>query len=67
MLAMDPLPLIDEALASGNACCSGAAAAAIAASRALGATTAALTEYATSYEIGAGDSFVGYAGVVFQR
>lgn len=66
MLAMDPLPLIDEALASSNACCSGAAAAAIAASRALGATEASLTEYATSYEISAGDSFVGYAGIVFQ-
>ncbi len=63
MLAMDPLPVIEEALASHNACCAGAAAAAIAAARELGAASAALTEYATSYDKSPGDSFVGYAGI----
>lgn len=65
MLAMDPIPVIEEALDNYNACCSGAAAAAMAAGKALGATTARLTEYATSYEMSPGDSFVGYAGIVF--
>jgi AmmeMemoRadiSam system protein B len=64
MLAMDPMPVIEEALDSQNACCSGAVAAAIAAGKALGATTARLTEYATSYDVSPGDSFVGYAGIV---
>ncbi len=64
MLAMDPMPVIKEALASHNACCAGAAAAAIAAGKALGAEKAALTEYATSYEVSPGESFVGYAGIV---
>jgi hypothetical protein len=64
MLAMDPEPVIEEALDSHNACCSGAAAAAMAAGKALGATDARLTEYATSYEMSPGDSFVGYAGIV---
>ncbi|MEW6076758.1 MAG: AmmeMemoRadiSam system protein B [Thermodesulfobacteriota bacterium] len=67
MLAMDPLPVIREALASSNACCSGAAAAAISAAKALGATEAALTEYATSYDKSPGESFVGYAGIVFLK
>ncbi len=64
MLAMDPMPVIEEALGSQNACCSGAVAAAIAAGKALGASTAKLTEYATSYDVSPGDSFVGYAGIV---
>ncbi len=66
MQTMDPMAVITEALASHNACCSGAVAAAIAASRSLGATNALLTEYATSYDISPAESFVGYAGIVFQ-
>ncbi|MFZ5564952.1 MAG: AmmeMemoRadiSam system protein B [Thermodesulfobacteriota bacterium] len=65
MLAMDPHRIIEEALSSHNACCSGAVAAAIAAGREMGAATAAQTEYATSYDKSPGDSFVGYAGIVF--
>jgi MEMO1 family protein len=67
ILAMHPLSIIREALASSNACCSGAAAAATSASLALGATEAALTEYATSFDKSPGESFVGYAGIVFQK
>lgn len=67
MLAMDPMPVITEALNNHNACCSGASAAAITAGKTLGATTAALTEYATSYDISPGDSFVGYAGIVMAK
>ncbi|MFW5989704.1 MAG: AmmeMemoRadiSam system protein B [Desulfosudaceae bacterium] len=65
MVAMEPQAVIKEGLASGNACCAGAAAAAIAAGRVLGADSAMLTEYATSYDMSPGDSFVGYAGVAF--
>jgi len=67
MLAMDPMPVITEALESHNACCSGAVAATIAAGKKLGATTATLTEYATSYDISPSDSFVGYAGIVMAK
>jgi AmmeMemoRadiSam system protein B len=65
MIGMDPERLISEALESQNACCAGAAAAAIAAAKQLGATAAETIAYATSYDKSPGDSFVGYAGVVF--
>ena len=65
MIAMDPERLIGEALESQNACCAGAAGAAIAAAKQLGAKTAETIAYATSYDKSPGDSFVGYAGVVF--
>ena len=66
VLTLDPMAVINEALASHNACCSGAIAATITACRELGAVTAVQTEYATSYDIGPAESFVGYAGVIFQ-
>ncbi len=65
MLAMDPDKVISEALANQNACCSGAAATAIAAAKRLGAGKAETIAYATSYDKSPGDSFVGYAGIVF--
>ena len=65
MLAMDPDKVITEALANQNACCSGAAATAIAAAKQLGADKAETIAYATSYDKSPGDSFVGYAGIVF--
>jgi MEMO1 family protein len=65
MLAMDPDRVISEALANNNACCSGAAATAIAAAKRIGAGKAETIAYATSYDKSPGDSFVGYAGIVF--
>ncbi len=65
MLDLDPRRLISEALANQNACCPGAAAAAIEAGKQLGAQAAEAVSYATSYERSPGESFVGYAGVVF--
>jgi AmmeMemoRadiSam system protein B len=64
MLALDPAKVIDEALASQNACCAGAAATAIAAAKHLGANRADEIAYATSYDKSPGDSFVGYVGIV---
>jgi MEMO1 family protein len=65
MIAMDPGKVIAEALENQNACCSGAAATAIAAAKQLGADKAEAIAYATSYDKSPGDSFVGYAGIVF--
>ncbi len=65
MLALDAEKVVDEALANQNSCCAGAAATAIAAGKALGAETAELLAYASSYDKSPGDSFVGYAGIVF--
>ncbi len=61
MAAMEPETVIREALTNRSACCAGAAAAAIAASISMGAER----EYASSYDKHPGDSFVGYAGIVF--
>jgi len=65
MLALDPQRVLAEALSRQNACCPGAAAAAIRAGRELGATAAEMIRYATSYDRSPGESFVGYAGIVF--
>jgi AmmeMemoRadiSam system protein B len=65
MLDMKPDNVINEARASQNACCAGAASTAIACANFMGATRAESIAYATSYDKSPGDSFVGYAGIVF--
>ena len=65
MLSMDPDEVVREALTSQNACCAGAAATAIAAGIQLGAKRAELIAYSSSYDKSPGESFVGYAGIVF--
>lgn len=65
MLDMDAEKVINEALTSQNACCAGAAATAIETAKRLGAERAESIAYATSYDKNPGDSFVGYAGIVF--
>jgi MEMO1 family protein len=65
MLEMDPEKVVKEGLSSQNACCAGAAAAAISAGKRLGAEKARLLAYATSHDKSPGESFVGYAGIVF--
>ena len=65
MLEMDPAKVINEALASHNACCAGAAATAIETAKHLGAKHAESIAYATSHDKSPGDSFVGYVGIVF--
>jgi len=67
MTAMNPVMVLDEALANRNACCAGAAATAIAAAKKLGAENAQTLAYANSYDKSPGDSFVGYVGMVFER
>jgi AmmeMemoRadiSam system protein B len=65
MLAIDPEKVISVGLRHQNACCAGAAATAIAAAKHAGATRSQTIAYATSYDKSPGESFVGYAGVVF--
>ena len=65
MIRMDPEAVIREGLSNDNACCCGAAAAAIAVGKAMGAQKADMLAYATSYDKSPGDSFVGYAGMLF--
>jgi len=65
MLRMDPEEVLAQAENKHNACCSGAVAAALAAAKTLGAKEADSVAYTTSYEKSPGESFVGYAGIVF--
>ena len=64
-LAMDGPGLLDHAARNMSACSAGAVAAAAAACAALGSTKGMLADYYTSYDIMPGDSFVGYAGIVY--
>ncbi len=65
MLEMDGGGVINEAIRSKSACCSGAAGAAIAAAKELGAKKGEKIIYSTSYDIRPDDSFVGYVGIIF--
>lgn len=65
ILSMDPLSVIRDAQQKHNACCAGAAAAALSAGKALGAVQSRLVTYASSHDKSPGESFVGYAGIVF--
>lgn len=65
VLAGDSTRALDHAIASGSACCPGAAVAAIEAARAYQRTLApALVDHYLSYDVRPDASFVGYAGVV---
>ncbi len=65
MMAMDGDTVIQQARNHQNACCPGAVAAALAAGKAMGRNKARILRYATSHEKSPGDSFVGYAGMLF--
>lgn len=65
MLDLAPDRVIEQGLQNQNACCAGAAATAVAAAMQMGAHQARQVGYASSYDKSPGDSFVGYAGVVF--
>jgi len=64
-LAVDGPSLLVHAAQNMSACSAGAVAAAAAACQTLGATKGLLADYYTSYDIMPGDSFVGYAGIVY--
>jgi hypothetical protein len=64
-LDMDSHGLLKHAAENNSACSAGGAAAAVSACRAMGAEQGRLLDYYTSYDIMPGQSFVGYAGIVF--
>lgn len=64
-LAMDGPGLLDHAARNLSACSAGAVAAAAAACQALGSGQGVLLDYYTSYDVMPGDSFVGYAGILY--
>lgn len=64
-LAMDEPGLLDHAAAHHSACSAGGVAAASAACKSLGAAQGELLDYYTSADIMPGDSFVGYAGILY--
>ena len=66
LLSLDPYGILKLAREHQNACCSGAIATAVTAVKGIGATRAHKLAYATSYDKSPGDSFVGYAGVLFE-
>ena len=65
VLEMNPEGLLDHAARHHSACSAGGVASAVAACRELGSTQAVLLDYYTSHDVMPGDSFVGYAGMVF--
>ena len=67
MLDMDPEGVLSEALKNSNACCAGAVAAAIAAAKSIGARKSEKLIYRTSHDVRPDSSFVGYAGIIYQR
>ena len=66
-IQLDPEAMMESARTGRNACCPGAAAAAVECGRQLGSTRGELLIQALSTDISSagGDSFVGYAGIVF--
>ncbi len=65
MIAMDADEIINTGTSKNNMCCAGAAAATATICKKLGTKKGIKVEYASSYEKSAGDSFVGYAGILF--
>ena len=64
-LLMDGPGLLRHAAENSSACSAGGAAAAVSACRTMGRQEGRLLDYYTSYDVMPGQSFVGYAGIVF--
>ena len=67
ILHMDCSTIIKQGTQKHNMCCAGAAAATVAAANQMGAVQAVEVDYATSFDKSPGESFVGYAGILFGR
>ena len=65
MLEMDIDAALGRADRERSACSIGGAAAAMAFARAVGASSARLVGYMTSYDVHPDESFVGYAGILY--
>ena len=66
MLALDAHDSLERARRERSACSVGGAAAAMSFARASGAREGTLVGYMTSWDVQPGDSFVGYAGIVYR-
>jgi hypothetical protein len=66
-LALDAPGVLQAAASDQSSCSAGATAAAISAAKSMGASKAILVDYYTSYDIRPDSSFVGYAGILFER
>lgn len=67
MLAMDEAGAVGRAVSEHSACSAGGAVAAMAFARESGVTRGELRDYRTSRDVFPGESFVGYAGVVYRK
>jgi AmmeMemoRadiSam system protein B len=65
-LEMNATGVLEAAAQDQSSCSAGATAAAIGAAKAMGAAQARLVDYYTSYDIRPDNSFVGYAGIIFE-
>jgi AmmeMemoRadiSam system protein B len=65
LLAMEFDTALERALKERSACSAGGALAALSFARENGTTRGKLVRYSTSYDVHPGDSFVGYAGVLY--
>lgn len=65
MVGMDVKDVLMHADENRSACCGGAVVATVAAAKELGAEKGQSLAYSTSYDLSPGDSFVGYAGIVY--
>ncbi len=66
-LKMDAPGVLQAAAKDQSSCSAGATAAAISAAKTMGANKATLVDYYTSYDIRPDNSFVGYAGIIFEK
>ena len=66
LLAMDPEAALDHAARNQSACSAGGAVAALSFAREMGANEGELIQYLTSYDIYPNESFVGYAGIIYE-
>jgi len=67
LLAMDAEGALDHAEESRSACSAGGAAAALAFAQSRGVKRGRLIRYMTSHDVYPGESFVGYAGIVYAQ
>lgn len=66
LLSMNPESALDHAARHQSACSAGGAVTALCFAREMGVSEGELIRYLTSYEIYPNESFVGYAGIIYQ-
>ena len=67
LLSMNPEAALDHAARHQSACSAGGAVTALSFAREMGVSEGELIRYLTSYDIYPNESFVGYAGIIYER